>query len=191
MVAEVYLSGRLKNDSGCVVTLSSSAVLFVVEYCAPVDVRIIFVEDAAAQREEQIELPLYALQKLHHTFTETELLPLIIQNCQLPVIFDPQIAMVRSGLCCAVRHLVKLADATNPTKYFKDLLVINSSLKVFDSMLNFLFVFGEQIQMRLMNSSPCLKSHVSLCLCKLSLIFMTSPRNMCGYFVILTLSVDP
>ncbi|XP_071088238.1 glutathione S-transferase C-terminal domain-containing protein-like [Haliotis cracherodii] len=122
MVAEVYLSGRLKTDSGCVVTLSSSAVLFVVEYCAPVDVRIIFVEDAAAQSEEQIELPLCALQKLHHTFTETELLPLIIQNCQLPVIFDPQIAMVRSGLCCAVRHLVKLADATNPTKYFKDLL---------------------------------------------------------------------
>ncbi|XP_046581966.1 glutathione S-transferase C-terminal domain-containing protein-like [Haliotis rubra] len=122
MVAEVYLSGRLKNNSGCAVTLSSSAVLFVVEYCAPVDVRIIFVKDAAAQSEEQIELPLHALQKLHHTFTETELLPLIVQNCQLPVIFDPKIAMVRSGLCCAVRHLVKLADATSPTKHFKDLL---------------------------------------------------------------------
>ncbi|XP_067663724.1 glutathione S-transferase C-terminal domain-containing protein-like [Haliotis asinina] len=122
MVAEVYLSGRLKNNGGCAVTLSSNAVLFVVEYCAPVDVHIIFVKDAAAQSQEQIELPLHALQKLHHTFTETELLPLIIQNCQLPVIFDPKLPMVRSGLCCAVRHLVKMADAASPTKHFKDLL---------------------------------------------------------------------
>ena len=123
-MTEVYIAGRKRSedDSVCL-SLTSSAIVFVIKYCRSVPVKLIFVHKGSDYDRCVAVQSLDSLGDVKHEFASEASLPAVITNCSLPVAYDSQEAIVRSGLCCTVRHIIKLAHAAIPEDSYQDLLV--------------------------------------------------------------------
>ena len=123
-MTEVYIAGRKRSEDDTVcLSLTSSAIVFVIKYCRSVPVKLIFVHKGSDYDRCVAVQSLDSLGDVKHGFASEASLPAVITNCSLPVAYDSQEAIVRSGLCCTVRHIIKLAHTAIPEDSYQDLLV--------------------------------------------------------------------
>lgn len=126
---KVYVSGCRKQDAdavkhnGCLsVSLSSSVVLFVLNYCKTNDFHLVIVDDDGSEDKVWVPAKLECLQNLQYSFMNHEDVPLKVASCVLPVIEDPNDLMLRCGLCSVVRHIIKVSHRGQIGEHLIDLL---------------------------------------------------------------------
>ncbi|KAL5011971.1 hypothetical protein ScPMuIL_010522 [Solemya velum] len=129
VTSEIYLPGHLSGDSRIYLPLSSSAIVFTVQYCCTKKFKLFFT-NRPTSNEYNVHLPSSILDSLTHSFVDYTEVPILIRNCHLPVVHDKRDNLIRSGLCSAVRHIVKAANDEQPNSKFSDLLGFrNGSLR--------------------------------------------------------------
>ncbi|XP_041358719.1 glutathione S-transferase C-terminal domain-containing protein-like [Gigantopelta aegis] len=121
-MTEVYIEGRLSKDDTICLSLTSSSILFVIQYCQSVPIKLVIVDKGTHNNDYVTVQSLDSLCNLNYLFADEASLPGLIKNCSLPVAYDSHAAMIRSGLCCTVRHIIKLAHTAIPDNSFQDLL---------------------------------------------------------------------
>lgn len=122
ITSDIYLPGNLSQDNKIYLPLSSSAIVFVVQYCCTSKFKVFFT-NRPTSNEYRVQLPSSILGTLAHSFVEYTEVPSLVQNCHLPVVHDKRDNLIRSGLCSAVRHIVQAANDEQPNAKFSELLV--------------------------------------------------------------------
>ncbi|KAK3599982.1 hypothetical protein CHS0354_012635 [Potamilus streckersoni] len=118
---QVYIEGFQANDQICL-PLSSVAVIFVHRYCSADLFHLNFVGIKDRNSQQNVTLSSAAFDQISHSFLQDVEVPQLVQNCALPIVQDTRDNIVRSGLCCTLRYIIKLQHECCPGKSLVDLL---------------------------------------------------------------------
>ncbi|KAL3880203.1 hypothetical protein ACJMK2_032464 [Sinanodonta woodiana] len=118
---QVYIEG-FQADGQIFLPLSSVAVIFVHRYCNAdlFHLNLVGMKDRNAQ--ENVTLSSAAFAQVSHSFLQDVDVPQLVQNSALPIVQDIRDNIVRSGLCCTLRYIIKLQHERCPGKSLVDLL---------------------------------------------------------------------
>ncbi|XP_055893132.1 glutathione S-transferase C-terminal domain-containing protein-like [Biomphalaria glabrata] len=121
MKAKIYLHGDESADGSTLhCSLSSTVIIFLIRYCQTHQFELVFVTDRNSSN--CCSLKLKCLTDLKIQFSPWSDVPSLVQNVQLPSLYQPHMSLVRSGLCVLLRHIVQEADKTFPELKLIDVL---------------------------------------------------------------------
>ena len=115
MLHTVFLEA---GPQGSAVPPQSAIVLYVIKYLRCQDLHVTFTPATS-----QCSMLAPELQQIKHDFVGPSELPTTVARCMLPALTTSGCPLVRCGLGCILRHIVKLAHEREPVKGYIDLLV--------------------------------------------------------------------
>ncbi|KAL4229713.1 hypothetical protein ACF0H5_010101 [Mactra antiquata] len=105
---KVYISGQRVGNGTIVVPLPSAVILYILNYCKSRCFHVVLVNNKHNEESVTVQMSGHCLQLFEHSFVSLDKVPVKVANCVLPVIEDSKDYMIRCGLCCVIRHIVKV-----------------------------------------------------------------------------------
>ncbi|CAL1532458.1 unnamed protein product [Lymnaea stagnalis] len=121
MKTKLYLEGLLSGDGTLLhCSLSSSTIIFMLRYCQTNNFELIFISENRVRNCCSLNLKL--LEDLDVIFSSLSEVPSLVRNVLMPAIYQPELSLIRSGLCVLLRHIIKFSDTASPHLHLIDLL---------------------------------------------------------------------
>ncbi|GFO11567.1 glutathione s-transferase c-terminal domain-containing protein [Plakobranchus ocellatus] len=125
-MARIYLRGiKSATSSHVICPLSSSCILFFLRYCQTQNFELNFLKTTGLNEGDEAaccEVSLLLYKDISVTFLGWDEAPEVVKNVCLPSFHEPEMSLVRAGLCVVLRHIIKSAHAEAPEKHLIDLL---------------------------------------------------------------------
>ncbi|CAG5115091.1 unnamed protein product [Candidula unifasciata] len=119
----LYLQGCLTEDGESILCpLSSSVILFFIRYCQTNQFELVFVPDSAGSINMCCSFQRNILSGLSVRFTPWTEVPSVVRNVLPPSLHQPELSLVRSGMCVLLRHIIRESDTFSPDLHLIDLL---------------------------------------------------------------------
>ncbi|BFZ24480.1 hypothetical protein BsWGS_27519 [Bradybaena similaris] len=119
----LYLQGSVTEDGEHILCpLSSSVILFLIRYSQTDKFELVFVPDSTDSIHMSCSFKRTLFSDLSVRFSPWSEMPSVVRNVFLPSLHQPELSLVRSGLCVLLRHIIKESHTCSPNLHLIDLL---------------------------------------------------------------------